>query len=149
MYGFYQDTYGGTALEAGEFPAFLARAQDQLDLYERCYRVSGDEKARKMALCAMAELIGYYDAAQNGQGAPETTQSGVGVVGDHTAAGQHGAQLGECQSGADNGDQTEDTGDYDSIAGLACNLSNREHCSAGNDQAHGSTISGTKAQNSL
>ena len=69
MYGFYQDTYGGTALEAGEFPAFLARAQDQLDLYERCYRVSGDEKARKMALCAMAELIGYYDAAQNGQGA--------------------------------------------------------------------------------
>ena len=68
MYDFYLNTYCGTALEAEEFPYFLARAEDKLSCYERAYRVTGDENMRKMALCAMAEIIGYFDAAQNGQG---------------------------------------------------------------------------------
>ena len=68
MYDFYLNTYCGTAMEAEAFPEMLARAEDKLAHFERIYHVSGDETMRKMALCAMAEAIGYFDAAQNGQG---------------------------------------------------------------------------------
>ena len=68
MYEFYRGVYHGTAIEEEEFPELMARAKDQLEAYRRCYRVEGDERAEKMALCAMAEAIGYFDAAQNGQG---------------------------------------------------------------------------------
>ena len=68
MYDFYLNTYCGTAIDAQEFPCYLARAEDKLSYYERTYQVTGDENMRKMALCAMAEVIGYFDAAQNGQG---------------------------------------------------------------------------------
>ena len=68
MYDFYQNIYCGTAMEAEAFPEMLARAEDKLAHFERIYRVSGDETMRKMALCAMAEAISYFDAAQNGQG---------------------------------------------------------------------------------
>jgi hypothetical protein len=68
MYDFYKNTYCGTAISEEEFPELIARAEDKLTCYERLYRVSGDETMRRMALCAMAEAIGYFDAAQNGQG---------------------------------------------------------------------------------
>ena len=68
MYDFYLNTYCGTAITAEEFSELMARAEDKLAAYERLYKVSGDETLRKMALCAMAETIGYFDAAQNGQG---------------------------------------------------------------------------------
>ena len=68
MYDFYKNTYCGTAIEEGDFPELLSRAHDKLRCYERSYRVTGDENSRKMALCAMAEAIGYFDTAQNGQG---------------------------------------------------------------------------------
>ena len=68
MYDFYRNEYRGTAIEQEDFPELLARARDQLALYQRSYRVQGDERAVKMALCALAETIGYFDAAQNGQG---------------------------------------------------------------------------------
>ena len=68
MYDFYLNTYCGTAMEAEEFPYYIARAEDQLAQYARTYQVTGDGNMRKMALCAMAEAIAYFDAAQNGQG---------------------------------------------------------------------------------
>ena len=68
MYDFYLNTYCGKAIPAEDFPELIARAEDKLSCYERLYRVSGEENLRKMALCAMAEAIGYFDAAQNGQG---------------------------------------------------------------------------------
>ena len=68
MYEFYRDTYLGTGLGEEDFPEVLARAQEQLSYYDRCYRVTGDETARKMAVCAMADAIGYFQAAQNGEG---------------------------------------------------------------------------------
>ena len=68
MYDFYLNTYSGTAISAEEFPELMARAKDKLAHYRRIYRVEGDETMEKMALCAMAEAIGYFDAAQNGQG---------------------------------------------------------------------------------
>ena len=68
LYDFYKNTYCGTAIGEDEFPELLRRAADQLALYKRGYTVTGTEEMEKMALCAMAEAIGYFDAAQNGQG---------------------------------------------------------------------------------
>lgn len=68
MYQFYRERYGGTAIAEGDFPELWRRAQDQLNCYKRAYRVSGDPEAEQMALCAMAEVMDYFLAAQNGQG---------------------------------------------------------------------------------
>ena len=68
MYDFYKNTYCGTAISVEDFPELMARAKDKLAHYRRTYRVEGDETMEKMALCAMAEAISYFDAAQNGQG---------------------------------------------------------------------------------
>ena len=68
MYRFYRQTYRGSALSGEEFNQFLARAEDYLQgLYNR-YQVTGSEKARAMALCAVADAMAYYDAARNGEG---------------------------------------------------------------------------------
>ena len=68
LYGFYRDRYHGTALTREEFREAAARAADVLAEFERVYRVAGCQESRAMALCAMAEVIAYFDAAQNGQG---------------------------------------------------------------------------------
>ena len=68
MYRFYVETYGGSALNEAELREVSKRAQEQLAFYDRCYRVTGDETARKMAICAMADAIAYFQAAQNGEG---------------------------------------------------------------------------------
>lgn len=68
MYDFYQNTYRGSSLTPEEFPELLARAEDKLRGYEAHYQVTGDTAMRAMALCAMAEVLAYYDAARNGQG---------------------------------------------------------------------------------
>ena len=68
MYEFYKEYYKGDALGEEEFPPLIARAEQQLQRYKRTYRVTGTQEAEKYALCAMAEAIGYFDAAQNGQG---------------------------------------------------------------------------------
>ena len=68
MYDFYKEHYKGDSLGEAEFPQLIGRARDQLQRYKRCYRVTGSEEAEKFAICAMAEAIGYFEAAQNGQG---------------------------------------------------------------------------------
>ena len=69
MESFYRDVYRGSSLTGEELPELLARAQDWLSALERKCRVTGTEETRKMALCALAETMSYYEAAQNGQGA--------------------------------------------------------------------------------
>ena len=68
MVKFYYETYGGSALSEAELPEAVKRATEQLAQYDRAYRVIGDETARKMAICAMAEAIVYFQNAQNGEG---------------------------------------------------------------------------------
>ena len=68
LYRFYRGRYHGTALTREEFQEAAARAADVLAQYQRIWRVAGCEENRAMALCAMAEAIAYFDAAQNGQG---------------------------------------------------------------------------------
>ncbi len=69
MVAFYREIYGGSSLTEEELPELMARAEDWLRGLERKYRVRGSEKDRKLALCALAETLGYFDAAQNGKGA--------------------------------------------------------------------------------
>ena len=65
---FYRQQFGGTALEEEIFSEASARAIDVLRSYERSYRVTGSEEQKAKAICAMAEAIAYFDAAQNGEG---------------------------------------------------------------------------------
>ena len=69
MESFYRDVYRGSSLSGEELPELLARSEDWLKALERKYRVTGAEESRKMALCALAETMSYFDAAQNGKGA--------------------------------------------------------------------------------
>ena len=68
LYRFYQERYHGTALSESDFREAAARAADVLHGYEKAYQVRGSEEEKAMALCAMAEAIAYFDAAQNGHG---------------------------------------------------------------------------------
>ena len=68
MYRFYAEVYGGSSLTREELREAGKRAWEQLAVYERSYRVVGDAVARKMAVCAMAEAIVYFQKAQNGEG---------------------------------------------------------------------------------
>lgn len=68
-YTFYTDTYRGTSLTPEEFSLFSARAEDQLRRYKRIYAVTAPEdNAEAMAVCAMADALAYFCAAQNGTG---------------------------------------------------------------------------------
>ena len=69
MEQFYKEIYGGTALEGAQLTEFLARAEDQLRLFEQVYTVTElVPNGRRMAVCAMADALAYFDAAQNGTG---------------------------------------------------------------------------------
>lgn len=78
-YDFYKNTYLGSSITEQEWPAFAARAQDQLDRYKRIYTVvSPGESSEAMAVCAMAEAIASIAAAQSGAGA--VTSASIGSV---------------------------------------------------------------------
>ena len=68
MYAFYRDVYRGTAISEEDWPALEARARAQLERYKRTYRVRGSAAAEQNAVCAMAEAMDYFTAAQNGLG---------------------------------------------------------------------------------
>lgn len=56
-YDFYVDTYLGSAVPEKAFGRLAARAQEQLAAFQRDFRVTGGEDARRFALCAMAEVL--------------------------------------------------------------------------------------------
>lgn len=79
-YSFYTGTYKGVSISEGEWPLFGARAEEQLALYKRIYTVtSPEENAEDMAVCAMADTIAYFTAAQNGNGGVVSSAS-IGSV---------------------------------------------------------------------
>lgn len=68
-YDFYVNSYGGCSIPAAEFAMYARRADDQLRQYKRKYTVtSPDEDSEAMAVCAMADALAYFTAAQNGTG---------------------------------------------------------------------------------
>ena len=65
---FYTDIYGGS-LQGQELCLYLRRAAEQLSRFERCYTLAeAVPDGRKLAICAMADAMAYFTAAQNGQG---------------------------------------------------------------------------------
>jgi hypothetical protein len=76
-YGFYVSTYLGSSITEDAFPALAARAQAKLNAYKRKYTVTAaSDEAEAMAVCAMAEVLDYFDAAQNGAGAISSASIG-------------------------------------------------------------------------
>lgn len=80
QYEFYLQTYHGNAISAEEWSLFEARAAEQLARYKRIYTVTApQENAEAMAICAMADALAYFAAAQNGAGGAVASAS-VGSV---------------------------------------------------------------------
>lgn len=76
-FNFYRDTYLGSSITKSEWNVFAARAQDQLNKYKRIYTVTApEENSEAMAVCAMAEALAYFTAAQNGMGAVASASIG-------------------------------------------------------------------------
>lgn len=68
-YGFYQSTYWGVSITEEDWPQLSALAKSKLAHFKRIYTVSAsDEKAEAMAVCAMADALAYFIAAQNSAG---------------------------------------------------------------------------------
>lgn len=76
-YDFYKFTYLGSSISDAEWPAFCARAEEQLARYKRIYTVTPpEETSEAMALCAMAEVVAAIAAAQSGTGAVASASIG-------------------------------------------------------------------------
>ncbi len=86
-YAFYKEVYmGGSISDEMEFLRLSARAQEELDRYKRIYRVTAPmEDSEDKAVCAMADAINYFEAAQNGG---LTTSSNIGSVSSSAQAPQ-------------------------------------------------------------
>ncbi len=65
-YLFYKGEYGGNSISDECFLRISKRAEAQLNRYRRIYTVTGDDKAEKMAVCAMADALYFYENAENG-----------------------------------------------------------------------------------
>ncbi len=62
---FYQTVYqGGTIPTEADFRDLSREAEAQLRRYERIYTVEGDDDARSMAICAMADSLYAFQVAQ-------------------------------------------------------------------------------------
>ena len=80
QYDFYANTYKGVSIDQLEWPTYEARAAAQLAQYKRIYTVTApDENAEAMAVCAMADALAFFTAAQNGTGGTVTGAS-IGSV---------------------------------------------------------------------
>lgn len=84
-YDFYVTSYRGNSIPEAEFAQFAQRACEQLARYLRIYTVVGPtaiaedmEIAKKMAVCAMADVLYAVAAAQSGAGA--VTSASIGSV---------------------------------------------------------------------
>ena len=92
-YEFYESSYCGGSISAEDWPFFEARAADQLARYKRIYTVTapeGEADAESMAVCAMADALAYFAAAQNGSGGPVSSAS-IGSVSVSYAGASGGA----------------------------------------------------------
>ena len=79
-FDFYRDEYKGAAIPGEEWPAYGARAADQLARYQRIYTVTAPRlDSEAMAVCAMAEALYGFDLLAGGGGGPVQSAS-IGSV---------------------------------------------------------------------
>lgn len=94
-YNFYLTEYLGDSLTADDFPRLAKRAGEVLARYKRLYTVTAPEAdAEDLAICAMADALGYYEAAQNGAGGPVSAAS-IGSVSVSYGCASGGQDLSE------------------------------------------------------
>ena len=67
-FDFYKGAYHGGSISETDWHSYAARAEAQLNRYKRMYTVTGSAEAESMAVCAMADAMAYFTAAQNGAG---------------------------------------------------------------------------------
>lgn len=79
-YEFYQYRYCGSAIPREDWPAARREAEAVLARYERIYTVTGDDFARNMAVCALADTLSYYADAQ------ALSSAGIGSVSETRAS---------------------------------------------------------------
>lgn len=68
-YAFYFSSYQGESIPEDMFLSLEARARQQLARYKRIYRVTVPPNcpdAEKLAICALADALHYYDRALAG-----------------------------------------------------------------------------------
>lgn len=79
-YEFYASVYMGDSIPENEFPRLAKRAGEQLSRYKRIYTVTAPEQnSEDMAICAMADALAYYEAAQNGENVSSASIGSVSV----------------------------------------------------------------------
>lgn len=79
-YCFYTMKYSGQSISCEEWEFYAKRAQEQLNRYKRIYTVTApEEDSEAMAVCAMADALAYFTAAQNGAGGAISSAS-IGSV---------------------------------------------------------------------
>ena len=87
-FDFYQKTYRGSSLTSSEWSVFGKRAEEQLARYKRIYTVIAPESySEGLAVCAMADALAYFCAAQNGSGGAVSSAS-IGSVSVSYGGGQ-------------------------------------------------------------
>lgn len=60
-YDFYVNVYLGSQIPEKTFPSLAAQAASTLAGYERKYQVTGADTSRRMAICAMAEVLREHE----------------------------------------------------------------------------------------
>ena len=79
-YSFYITQYLGDSISCDDFPRLAKRAAAKLERYKRIYTVTvPDDSAEDMAICAMADALNYYEAAQDPFGG-SVSSANVGSV---------------------------------------------------------------------
>lgn len=79
-YLFYLNTYQGSSIAPEEWPVYEAQAAAKLAKYKQMYTVTAPEAdSEALAVCAMADAMAYFAAAQNGSGGAVTSAS-IGSV---------------------------------------------------------------------
>ena len=90
-YSFYLDTYRGCSISEAEWPLYEARASEKLARYKRIYTVMVPKKdSESMAVCAMADALAFFTAAQNGEGGIVSSASIGSVSVSYGGTGNNG-----------------------------------------------------------
>lgn len=76
-YNFYTTHYLGDSITGDEWPLYEKRAGEELNRYKRIYTVTAPETdSENMAVCAMADALAFFAAAQNGTEAVKSASIG-------------------------------------------------------------------------
>lgn len=92
-YNFYLGTYRGCSIADEEWYYLERRAAEQLARYKRIYTVTApEENSEQLAICAMADALAFFVAAQNGSGGAVSSAS-IGSVSVSYAVAQNAVDL--------------------------------------------------------